>query len=166
MSIGGWIAAEIAVRSTQRLATLTLCGAAGIHMKGVPKGDPFLWSPEEMWQNGVHDPALAAKMAALPLGPEQMQVALRNRRTFALLAWQPRLYDPHLHKWLHRIDVPTHIVWAGEDRLLPVAYAAEWQKLIPGATVTVLPRCGHLMHVEQPAEFAAAVLRFVEGAKR
>ena len=41
--------------------------------------------------------------------PELEDVILRNRTTTAKLIWQPRGYDPHLHKWLHRIDVPTLI---------------------------------------------------------
>ena len=48
VSLGGWIAAEIAVRDDAALKTLTLIGAAGIHVKGVAKGDIFMWSREEM----------------------------------------------------------------------------------------------------------------------
>ena len=42
LSLGGWIAAELAVRSTQRLASLTLAGAAGLRCPGVEQIDPFL----------------------------------------------------------------------------------------------------------------------------
>src|ERR1051326_1999380 len=35
-SLGGWIAAEMAVRSTSRLASLTLVGAVGITAGGAP----------------------------------------------------------------------------------------------------------------------------------
>ena len=38
-SLGGWIAAEIAVRSTQRLASLTLAGSAGLYVPGVTQVD-------------------------------------------------------------------------------------------------------------------------------
>ena len=159
MSLGGWIAAELAVRDTSRLASLTLCGASGIHVKGVPKGDMFIWSPEELAQNMVHDQALAEKMLAHERTPEEEHVQLRNWRTVALLAWQPRLYDPHLYKWLPRIDVPTHIVWAEHDKLLPADYAGAWQRLVPGSEVTVIENCGHLMHIEKPGDFAAAVAK-------
>ena len=36
--------------------------------------------------------------------------------------WQPRLYNPQLHKWLHRIDVPTLLVWGDDDKIVPAAY--------------------------------------------
>ena len=46
-SLGGWIALEMAVRSTARLRSLTLISSAGIHVKGVPKADIFMIDPEE-----------------------------------------------------------------------------------------------------------------------
>ena len=45
-SLGGWIAADLAVRNTTPLRTLTLLAPAGIHVPGVPPGDIFLWTPE------------------------------------------------------------------------------------------------------------------------
>ena len=45
-SLGGWIGLEMAVRSTQRLRTLTLISAAGIHVKGSSKTDIFIIDPD------------------------------------------------------------------------------------------------------------------------
>ena len=95
------------------------------------------------------------------LRPELEDRTLRNQTTTARLTWQPRGYDPHLAKWLHRIKLPTLLVWGADDRLLPPDYAAVWQKLIPGAQLTVIPDCGHLQHVEQPAAFVAALDNFL-----
>ena len=72
-SLGGWIAAELAVRSSARLKTLVLSAPAGIHVKGVSKGDIFLWSPEKSARNLFHDQTLADAALAQPLGEaEQM----------------------------------------------------------------------------------------------
>ena len=67
---------------------------------------------------------------------------------------QPRLFNPKLERWLHRINVPTHIIWGKDDRMIPPAYAEALKSLIPGATVTMMPGCAHLPHVEQPQAFA------------
>lgn len=166
MSIGGWLAAEIAVRNTSRLKSLTLCGAAGNHVKGVRKGDFFLWAPEERVRNSFHDQTVADRILAQAPTEAQQVVALHNTRTTALLAWSPRLYDPHLYKWLGRIDVPTHVVWADDDKILPVAYGEEYARLIPGATLSVIEECGHLMHMEKPEVFADTVTGFITGADR
>ena len=59
-----------------------------------------------------HDQAKADAMIAQVLKPELEDVAMKNRIATARLVWQPRHHDPHLHKWLHRIDVPTLLLWA------------------------------------------------------
>jgi len=166
MSLGGWIALEVAVRSTALIETLTLAGPAGIHVKDVPTGDIFTWSPAETFRQGLHDQQIAEKaIASLPETPEADDILLKNRSTVARLAWEPRLHDPHLRKWLHRIDIPTRIVWAEHDRILPPAYADALAALVPGAEVTIIPECGHLLHIEKPADFVAAIEAHVRGAQ-
>jgi len=163
-SIGGWIALEMAVRSTARLATLTLSAPAGLHLVGVPKGDIFLWSPEETMRQLIVDEELCATLLSRAQSDEEIDIELKNRQTLARLAWSPRLFDPHLHKWLHRIDVPTHIIWGDGDRLLPPAYATRFHELIAKSRVTLIPECGHLPQIEQSEAFCAAVTAFIEGA--
>jgi pimeloyl-ACP methyl ester carboxylesterase len=162
-SIGGWLALEMAVRATARIGSLVLVGPCGIAVPGIEPADIFLWSPEELADNLFHDPAFAAQMLAQPMTPELLDVSLKNRHTTARLAWEPRLHDPFLAKWLHRIDVPVQIVWGENDRLLPVAYADEFRKRLPRADVRIVPRCGHLPQVERPAEFCDIVFGFASG---
>ena len=163
-SLGGWIAAEIAVRSTAKLASLTLIGSAGLHIKGLARPDTFLWTPEEGIQALFHDKSLAEKMLAVPVSDEELERQMKNRFAAARLAWAPRLYDPHLHKWLHRIDVPTAIFWGKQDEYIPTAYAERFAELIPGAKVQYFDKCGHLPQVEQPDAFVKALESFIRGA--
>src|SRR5205085_165913 len=165
VSLGGWIAAELAVRDTARLASLTLADAAGIHVPGVPRIDPFLRTDEQRIRDFFHDQSQADAMIARLLRPELEDVAMKNRIATARLAWQPRNHDPHLAKWLHRIDVPTLILWGAHDRLFPQDYAAAWQKLIPGSRSVIIPDCGHVPHIEKPAAFVAAVTAFIDGMR-
>lgn len=162
-SLGGWLALEMAVRDTSRIKSLVLVGPAGISVPGVLPGDTFLWSPEELVRNLFFDAALAEKMLAQPMTPEQLDVSLKNRHTVARLGWEPRMHDPFLHKWLHRVDVPVKIMWGENDRILPVAYAQEFKKLMPAAEVEIIPHCGHLPQAEKPREFCDIVFRFLNG---
>ncbi len=161
LSFGGWIAAELAVRSTQRLASLTLAGAAGLHLDGIERIDPFLLSEEQRLRAFFFDPRKADEFVARALTPDMEDAALRNRTTIARLTWQPRSHDPDLHKWLHRIDVPTLLIWGDHDRLFPVAYARRYQQLIPGARLAVIPQCGHVPQIEKPDAFAAEIESFL-----
>ena len=106
-SLGGWVAAELAVRNTARLASLTLVGAGGIHVKGVEQVDTFLSNDEQRIRDLFYDQKLAEAVMATALRAEAEDAALKNRMTTAKLIWHPRSHDPNLQKWLHRIDVPT-----------------------------------------------------------
>jgi pimeloyl-ACP methyl ester carboxylesterase len=159
-SLGGWLALEIAVRDRSRLRCMTAVGPLGIYVPGVKRGDLFLWSPEEKVRNLFYDQKLADAMLAQPASPESAELEVKNLHTVARLAWEPRMFDPHLAKWLHRIKLPTQIIWGDHDKVLPPAYAAEFQKLIPGARVEIVRNCGHLPHTEKPEEFARLVTEF------
>ena len=166
VSLGGWLAAEVAIRDTYRLSSLTLVDAAGIHVAGSKQVDPFLRSDEQRIRDFFYDPARADEMIARVLRPELEDVTMKNRIATAKLAWQPRAYDPHLRKWLHRIDVPTLIVWGAHDRLFPMEYAYVWQQLIPGSKAVVIPECGHIPQVEKPEFFVSELTGFIDGMRK
>ena len=155
-SMGGWIAMEIAVRDTARLKSLVLVSPAGIAAPGVRPADIFLMPPEVLVRNLFVDQKLAeARLAA----PEDVDASLKNRHTTARLAWEPRLHDPFLPKWLHRIDVPVKIVWGREDKILPVGLGHELKRLLPKAQMHVMDNVGHLPHAERADEFVDIVCR-------
>lgn len=160
-SLGGWIAAELAARNTRRLASLTLVCSAGIHVKGVPQVDTFLLNDEQQIRAMYHDQKFADETLKRLQEPGLEDVLLKNRTTTAKLIWQPRGYDPHLAKWLHRIDVPTLLLWGASDTLFPKDYAFAFHKLIPGSSVAVIPDCGHIPQVEQRGAFVAALEGFL-----
>jgi pimeloyl-ACP methyl ester carboxylesterase len=155
-SMGGWIAMEMAVRDTSRIKSLVLVSPAGVAAPGAPPADIFLMAPEDLVRSLFHDPKLAEARLAQPL---DVDLALKNGHTTARLAWEPRLHDPHLPKWLHRIDVPVKIVWGRQDRILPVGIADELKRRMPKAQVHVLENCGHLPHAEKADEFVEIVCR-------
>jgi pimeloyl-ACP methyl ester carboxylesterase len=161
-SLGGWIALEIAVRSTQRIKSLVLSGAAGLNCKEARRGDIFMWEPPQRIRNMIVDQALAEKLLAVKPTEEQAAVAVKNEFATARLAWEPRFFDPNLHKWLHRIDVPVQIVWGDADNVFPLPFGENLHRHLPGAKMTVIPKCGHLPHVEQPDRFKAIISGFVD----
>lgn len=158
-SMGGWMAMEIAVRDSSRLKSLVLVSPAGIAAPGVQPADIFLMSDEQLVRSLFQDPKLAEARLAAPATPEALDISLKNKHTTAKLAWEPRLHDPHLPKWLHRIDVPVKIIWGRQDRILPVAFLEEYRRLMPEAKTFIVENAGHLPHVEQPDEFVELVCR-------
>ena len=93
--------------------------------------------------------------------PELEDIYDRNRAAAAKLSGSPRLCNPKLDRWLHRIDVPTHIIWGEDNRLIPSAYAKALHELIAGSSVRIVPGCAHLLHIEQPQIFAQEISSFI-----
>lgn len=164
-SIGGWIAAEMAIRSTQRLASLTLLAPAGVCPADAPAEDVFLLGGEKGIRAQFHDPALAeAEIAAR--ASQQIDIELQNRTGLARLAWTPRMASVQLPVWLHRIDVPTLLVWGDADRIVPVSCAQTFRREIPACELVVLSGCGHAIGFERGAQAAQRVVNFMSGAVR
>jgi pimeloyl-ACP methyl ester carboxylesterase len=160
-SIGGWIALQLAVRSCARLRSLSLVSSAGIRVKGVPRADTFMVSPEELADLLFVDGKLARQFVEQESDPERFGFNFKNQVTSAKLTWQPRLCDPQLAKWLHRITVPTFILWGDSDRIIPPQYAEALHAAIAGSTVQILPACGHVPALEKPEEFVGALAGFI-----
>jgi pimeloyl-ACP methyl ester carboxylesterase len=162
-SLGGWIAAELATCTCEKLKSLILVAPAGISVAGVHRPDMFMWSPEELTRKLFHDPELA-KAVPMPTTEDEVMLALKNRLTTAKLGWSQRMHNPQLRKWLHRIAVPTLIIWGDDDQVLPVAYGAAYRDLIPSSTLEIMAQCGHLPHVEKAQEFTRKVVHFLQRA--
>jgi pimeloyl-ACP methyl ester carboxylesterase len=160
-SLGGWIAAELAVRNTAPLASLCLVGAVGILADGEPIPDIFRMPVDENLRRFYADQDRARRRLD-DLDKADMSVAAKNRATVTRLAYRPRFHNPGLAKWLHRIDVPTLLLWGEKDGLVPPAFGEAYRPLIPGARLVVLPDAGHAPFDEQKDAFLAAYLDFVD----
>ena len=162
-SLGGWIATEIAVRSTARIARLILGDSVGIKISDRLTRDVvdiFATDPDELTRLGWHDPAKAPDVAALP--DEALEIVARNREASALYLWEPYCHNPKLPRRLHRIDVPTLLLWGESDGIVKPDYGRAFAKLIPGAKFEIIAQAGHVPQLEQPDAFVAAVVRFIE----
>ena len=161
-SMGGWAAAEIAVRTTHRLSRLILIDAVGIKpgdREARDIADIFGMSDAEVTRLLFHDPSRAPHINQLT--EAQSTTLAANRIAHALYTWDPYMHNPKLRYRLHRIDVPTLLIWGANDGLVSVAYAEAYRRMIPGAQLVVIPEAGHLPQVEQPERFVEHVLSFL-----
>ncbi len=165
--IGGWLALEMAIRSTERIRSLVLVNSAGLRIKGVPRADMFVCSESDLLELlFAADGGGAEWLRSWRTTGDLEDIYERNRAAAARYSWSPRLCNPKLGRWLHRIDVPTHIIWGKDDRLIPPAYAVALEELIGGATMATLSDCAHMPHIEQPQAFAGEVSQFIRSAAR
>jgi pimeloyl-ACP methyl ester carboxylesterase len=161
---GGWIAAEMAVRDTRRFGKLALAAPLGIKTGGVTDrdiADMHAMPHAEYMQRAWADPATGERdLTALP--ETELAAIARGREAFALFGWKPYMHNPHLKRWLHRIDIPTLLLWGEQDGIVGTAYGEAWRAEIPGARLEKIPHAGHFPHWEQPQDFAARLLNFAD----
>jgi pimeloyl-ACP methyl ester carboxylesterase len=159
--MGGWLAMELAVRSQQHMKSLTLMSSVGVRLKANPVANLFIMTPDQLVRSLYADPKIVeAELARTPT-PEEIDRVVINRTSSARLAWSPRFFNPKLAKWLHRIKLPTQIVWGKEDQIVSAAYADELQRLIPHASKTVFPDAGHIPFAERLDDVTMTVANFV-----
>jgi pimeloyl-ACP methyl ester carboxylesterase len=161
-SIGGWIAAEMALRDTRgRIGGLVLVNAVGIRTDGPDEiVDTRTLSPAEISALAFHNPALRPDPAAL--GQEQLAAQAANQRTLAVYAGERFTHDPKLRRRLHRVAVPALVIWGEQDGIAPVGYGRAYAEAFPRGRFVPIAGAGHFPHIEQPGGTMAAIGEFVD----
>lgn len=161
-SFGGWLAAELAVRSCHRIDRLVLVDAVGIKVsdRETPDiTDVFNTHPDEVRRRTWHDPANAPDFNAM--SDEALIMRHRNWESLSLYAWHPYMHNPRLAFWLPRIDVPVQVLWGASDRIVRPTYGRAFAGLIPGARFSAIEQAGHHPEIEQPEIFIDHVAAFL-----
>jgi pimeloyl-ACP methyl ester carboxylesterase len=163
--LGGMFAAELAAVQPERLTGLVLIGPLGLWNPAHPVLDFFAAEPERLAAALYHDPSSPAARATATVPPDDNgYVAYTLDRASAMAAAARYLWpipNRGLAKRLHRVRTPTLLLWGESDGLCPVEYGREFQAAIAGAELAVLPAAGHMVTVEQPAELARLIERFL-----
>jgi pimeloyl-ACP methyl ester carboxylesterase len=163
-SLGAWIAAAMAVKSTARMSRLVLSNPVGIKVSDRETRDIldiFAMVENEFIATAFADPA-AGKRDYRAMTEDEVMVAARDREVAAIYIWSPYMHDPKLRGRLHRINIPTLLLWGTADRLVGEAYGRAFRTAIPGAKFEPIAGAGHFPHIEQPKLFAERALAFAK----
>jgi pimeloyl-ACP methyl ester carboxylesterase len=179
-SMGGFVAAELALLRPERVERLVLVDAAGIvpTRRERSRALPFLGALTLLGGRlAMASCPIAARprlrRAALSLVVND-PVRLPADLTYHALLGAPgpatkaalaASFSYLSHDWgdrLSEIRCPTLVAWGEGDALLPVRHATEFARRIPRARVVTFPATGHLPMIEQPERFNAALLEFIE----
>ena len=164
LSIGGWIAAELATKVPQRFGRLVLIGPVGVKT-GRPDQldipDIFAMPREKLDALRFHDPA-NNPIDLAKLSDEALRIVARNRETLALLTWEPYMHNPKLRHRLHRLTMPTLFLRGASDGIVSADYLERYAKLVPNARLDTIAQAGHLPQVEQRETTLAKVLQFLK----
>jgi pimeloyl-ACP methyl ester carboxylesterase len=158
LSLGGWIATEMAVFRPESIRRLVLVAPIGVKTEK-PLPDLFIMEPLEALPYLFAD--LSKAMALMPAAPTPDAIVRmwEEQAAVARLAWH-RPYNPSLPRRLHMIECPTLLVWGGEDRFVSPAHGEMLVREIAGARLEVIPGAGHAVAIEKPEELAQKIVAF------
>lgn len=162
LSLGGWIAAELASRYANRIRKLVLMNAVGLRVPGASLADIFAATPAETRNLVFYDPEsdLAKMFVPDVPSPDVLENTLKAREASARVGWNPYFCNLKLRERLYRITVPTLIIWGDSDRFVPLAHGKAYQEGIVGSKLVVLEKCGHAPPFEKPQETVKVLTEF------
>jgi pimeloyl-ACP methyl ester carboxylesterase len=161
-SFGGWIALEMCVRCLQRIGRLVLIDSFGVKFGGREErdiADIYALPSAELLRRTFFDPARAAPNYSA-LNDEEAAAIARDRAATALYGWRPYMHDPGLRQWLHRVRVPTLVMWGENDGIVRPDYGEKLCRSLPNARFELIREAGHYPQIERPGEVVDAVERF------
>jgi pimeloyl-ACP methyl ester carboxylesterase len=176
-SMGGYIAAEVAIQFPERANRLVLVSAAGISSAETLTA-PILTFARVATALATNTAARHRRLAARPVS---------RHFSLALVARYPRLLKPDLayegfykgagkpgfddalraslnydfRDRLPEVKVPTLIVWGEKDSIIPVRDADEFERLIEDSRKVVMKDTGHIPMAERPQAFNDLLVEFL-----
>jgi len=163
-SFGGWIAAQMAIKSCAALSSITLIDAFGVKV-----GDRFTRDIADLF--GLPDAQLRAQAYVDPsvfeadvkkISDDELGRRMRAREGLARYGWSPFMHDPKLLSRLRRITAPTQFIWGAQDHIVSPAYGRAYASHVPGAIFTQIANAAHVPQVEQPQAVLDAILSFAD----
>jgi pimeloyl-ACP methyl ester carboxylesterase len=160
-SIGGWLAAEIAVRGSG-VDRLVLVDAMGLEPPEGEIADVFMLTTDEYSARAFANPDARDRfVGALESGLTARWMMDRNLEMSSRIGWKPYMVDPALHGLLPRFPAPVQVIWGADDGIVPVGCGRRYAELLPRATLSVVPSAGHHPHEDQPEAVVKIVKEFL-----
>lgn len=176
-SMGGNVAAELALMAPDRVGRLVLMGPGGLAVnlfgpsmsEGAHRLFEFLAAPSptamRAWiatmvydQDMITDELIDERMTNASV-PGAIESARAIFATFS----DPKMTDEWPPLWTRAplLQHPTLLTWGRDDRMIPYDFAHFAFRQLPEAELHTFARCGHWAQVERKQEFERIVLEFL-----
>jgi pimeloyl-ACP methyl ester carboxylesterase len=163
-SIGGWIAAELALLHCPRVGRFVLVDAVGLRIDAHPIVDFFPLTMDQVADLSYANPEWF-RIDVDAMSDEQKAVMASNRMTLRAYGGDS-MADAALLDRLAQVDVPTLVVWGAADRIVPPEHGRAYADHIPGARLVVVENAGHLPQLESPDQLLSMIWDFIQTPER
>ena len=167
-SYGGMLAAELAANFNTIVSQLILISPLGLWLDQKPIPDFFMMTPSErsklLWNNP--ESSIAKSYIDDPKDhTDKVESDLENTKTLMAIGkfcWP--IPDKGLRKRIHRITMPTQLIWGDSDGIVPMEYGSLFNDLIPNSSLHIINKCGHIPQFECRKEFVQITQEFLKNA--
>lgn len=176
VSLGGYIALNLARRHADRVGGLILCDT-----KATADGDEARANRERLALAVEEQPGACGRILEQAVLPGLLGHTTREHRPATVATVREWLHeaDPASVAWYQRAMAvrpdsraaladyagPTAVIWGDEDALSPWHEQELMLAALPGARLSTISGAGHLANVEDPEPVTTAILEFLEGAR-
>lgn len=159
-SMGGHIALLYTLQQPEKVASLTLSGSSGLFENGM--GDSFPRRKDYDYiktktEATFYDASVASKELV-----DEIFSTVNSRKAIQILSLAKSAIRSNLQKHLPQIITKCCLIWGQNDTITPPQTAWEFKRLIKGASLHWIDRCGHVPMLERPAEFNAILSQFLK----
>lgn len=164
-SFGGHVALKLAIEYPQLVRGLILAGASGLIEKSIVSTIEI--RPSKDWLRKKIEELFFDKSKMKESDLDRAFEALSNRggaRAMVKLSRSAR--KNHLGDKLHKVHVPTQLIWGRQDIVTPPEAAEGFLKGIKDCQIEWFENCGHAPMIECPSLFAATSLSYIAGLTR
>ncbi|MDX6254857.1 MAG: hypothetical protein QOJ11_1191 [Frankiales bacterium] len=159
-SIGGWIAAEMALLNSARVGSVVIIDGVGLRLEAHPIVDFFALDFSQVTDLSFYNPdPFRLDLAALP---DEQKLVMAGNRAALLIYGGTTMFDPGLLERLPAIATPVLVVWGTADRIVPPEHGHAYADAIPGAQFHLIDEAGHLPQLETPDLLLRLVWDFAE----
>jgi len=160
-SLGGHVAQLYATAEMQKVKAMVLTGSSGLFENTLggtfPKRGDYNYIKEKT-EYTFYDPATATK----ELVDEVYEICNNRNKAMRIISMARSAMKENLAGILHRLKMPTLLIWGKDDKITPPFVGEEFHKLLPNSELVMLDHCGHAPMMEKPGEFNIILDEFLQ----
>lgn len=160
-SLGGHLALLYTLHNQDKVRSMILSGSSGLYESAFgttfPRREDYEYIRKKV-QLTFYDPAITTK----EMVDEIFEVVNNRAKAIRIVKTAKSAIHHNVADQLHKIKIPTLIVWGIQDTITPIFVGEKFNELIRGSFLKTIDKCGHAPMLETPEEFNQILEEFLE----
>ena len=162
--MGGHVGLILTLSRPDLVKHLVLTGSSGLYERSF--GDSFpRKSDKEYMKRKAQEVFYDPEVATDELVDEVFSIVNDRGKGIKTVMLARSAIKHNMENELHKIQVPTCIIWGKQDNVTPPEVAVEMDRLIPDSDLFWIDKCGHAAMMEKPDEFNEILYKWLESRK-